>query len=350
MAEDVTLGDVARASGVSMAAASRALNGKDGVRPEVRDRVQLVADGLGYRPNRAAQNLAGGRASVVGLLLGSDEIRLDIYAASLLQSFVNVADSHDEGLMIIGDSASPNVAVRNLIRDGLIDGVIISAVALGEKWVEELLDANVPTVMVGAHPRRSDLCVVDVENSSSSETVVGHMLDTGCQRVATLTGHLSRVDASLRLDGYRAAHTKRDLTIDDSLIFEGDFSRAAGYERVDEILSANPDALFCANDEMALGVHKGLMERGVSVPGEISLAGFDRTSEIEFAGPLLTSIGQPFDQLATLAIETLSALVDNEQPPLEQLVTPEIFWGETTHPREPTPMEPNVPPDRLERK
>ncbi len=335
MAEDVTLGDVARASGVSMAAASRALNGKDGVRPEVRDRVQLIADGLGYRPNRAAQNLAGGRASVVGLLLGSDSIRADIYAASLLQSFVNVAHAHDEGLMIIGDSASPNVAVRNLIRDGLIDGMIISAVALGQKWVEELLDANVPTVMVGAHPRRSDVCVVDVENSKSSATVVGHMLDTGCRRVATLTGHLSRVDATLRLEGYRSAHIERGMTVDESLIFEGDFNRAAGYERVEEILDRSPDGIFCANDEMALGVYKGLSERGIEVPDEIALAGFDGTSEIEFAGPALTTIAQPFDQLATRAIETLTALVENRQPPLEQLVTPEIFWGETTRPKEP---------------
>lgn len=336
MANDVTLDDVARASGVSMAAASRALNGKEGVRPDVRDRVRLVAEALDYRPNRAAQNLAGGSASVIGLLLGSHDLRTDVYAASLLQALANAADSHDEGLMLLGDSLAPSVAVRNLISDGLVGGVIISAVALGEAWVEELLDAKVPTVLLGAHPRRSDVCVVDVENSDSSATVVGHMLDSGCQRVATITGHLSRVDASLRLQGYELAHTSRGLPVDPGCIFEADFSRASGYLLADKILATEPDAVFCANDEMALGVHKRLVELGVQVPADISLAGFDHTSEIEFDGPKLTSIAQPFDQLAVTAIETLNALVQKEQPPLEQLVAPKIFWGETTHPREMT--------------
>ncbi len=335
VADDVTLGDVARAAGVSMAAASRALNGREGVRPEVRERVQIIADGLGYRPNRAAQNLAGGRASVFGLVLGAKELRADVYAASLLQAFVNEADAHDEGLMLIGDTKSPSVAVRNLIRDGLVGGVIISAVAIGERWVEELLDARIPTVLVGAHPRRSDVCVVDVENRQSSRVVVEHMLDSGCDRIATITGRLNRVDASLRLEGWRDAHLAAGVAVDETLVFESDFSREAGYALTGAVMERQPNAVFCGNDEMALGLRSGLIERGLSVPEDISLAGFDGTSASSFDGPAITSVVQPFDELAKTAIETLSALTRSHQPPLVQLVEPEIFWGETTRPRKP---------------
>jgi len=193
----VTLSNVADAAGVSLAAASRALNGKEGVREDVRARIQLVADALGYRPNRAAKNLAGGPAAVLGFVLGADDLSTHRYGAKLLQAVTNAADAHDEGLMLINDAVAPSEKIQNVLRDGLVDGVIVSIVALGESWVEELLDAKVPAVLVGAHPRRSDVCVVDVANRGPVKTLVGHMLDSGCERVATLATSRSMKSWSL---------------------------------------------------------------------------------------------------------------------------------------------------------
>ncbi len=330
---NVTLTDVANAAGVSLAAASRALNGKEGVRDHVRKRVHLVAESLGYRPNRAAKNLAGGNASVMGFFLGIDNLWNNVYGAALLQAVANASVAHDEGLMLVADSREPSKAVLNMINDGSIDGVIISAVALDDSWVEELLDAKVPTVLVGAHPRRVDVPVVDVQNLTPSKEVVGHMLDTGCERVATVCGNMSRVDAVRRLHGYRHAHLERGIPIDNDLIFDGDFSREHGWNIADRVLAAKPDGVFCANDQMALGLYDALVDRGISIPDEISIAGFDGTSSVEFRGPALTTVAQPFDQLANRAIETLKALVAKEATEVEHLVEPEIVWGETTRPR-----------------
>ena len=342
MANDVTLSDVAEASGVSVAAASRALNGREGVRTEVRARVKLVAHAMGYRPNRAAKNLAGGRTSVIGVLLGTNELRTDIYGASLLRALSAATDAHDEGLMLLSDTGSPNEAVKNLLSDGLIDGVVISVVAVGQMWTEELLDANIPTVLLGAHPRRHDVPVIDVENAHSTSQVVGHMLDTGCERVAALVGKFDRVDMELRLEGYELAHQERGLTFDRGLRFQGDFSRRSGYELTDEVIAAKPDGVFCGNDEMALGLHTGLMERGVRVPEDICLAGFDGTAHLEVAGPNLTTVRQPFTQLAETAVQSLSALIERRNPPISQLVTPEIYWGDTTRPRTSTSQKVGV--------
>lgn len=329
MATDVTLDDVARKSGVSRATASRALNGRDGVKDEVRERVQLIAAALDYRPNRAAQNLAGGRASVIGLVLGSDELRLDIYAASLLQAVARAADSHDQGLMLLMDAAQPNVAVRNLLSDGLVDGVIVSAVAVGDRWVEQLLDARVPTVLVGAHPRRSDVHVVDTENVASSSAIVGRMLDAGCRRLATLTGPLDRVDASQRLEGFRLAHRERGLGVDESLIFIGDFSRSKGFDQAPAILEAGADGVFAANDEMALGVLRHVHEAGLKVPGDLMLGGFDGTSQFDPSSIELASVEQPFSALARTAVRGLVELIDGADVPLVQLVEPSQIEGAT---------------------
>lgn len=335
MANDVTLSDVAEASGVSVAAASRALNGREGVRTEVRARVKLVAHALGYRPNRAAKNLAGGRASVIGVLLGTNELGSNVYGASLLGSLSAAAHAHDEGLMLLSDTGSPNEAVKNLISDGLIDGVVISSVAIGQIWTEELLDANIPTVLVGAHPRRRDVPVIDVENAASTSKVVGHMLDSGCERIAALKGKYDRVDMDLRLEGYELAHQERGLSFDTSLQFQGDYSRLSGYELAGHIVAAKPDAVFCGNDEMAIGLYRGLAERGIRVPEDMCLAGFDGTANLEVAGPDLTTVCQPFEELAETAIQSLGALIEREEPPRQQFITPEIYWGTTTHARPP---------------
>lgn len=330
MAEDVTLDDVAHKSGVSRATASRALNGRSGVRDDVRERVVLVAKALGYRPNRAAKNLAGGRTSVIGLVLGDDELRADVYAASLVQSMAMAADRYDEGLMLLMDSKQPSEAVRNLLRDGLVDGVIVSAVAIGQRWIEQLIDANFPTVLVGAHPRRSDVRVVDVENLESSAAIVGHLLDTGCRRIGIICGPLDRADARLRLQGYHLAHERRGLHADPALEQQGDFNRSSGYELADAILDANPDGVFGANDEMALGFLRRMTERGLKTPTDVSLVGFDGTSVIESGVPHLTTVEQPFDELALTAVGSLVRLIKGEVVEQEQLVQPRIALRETT--------------------
>ena len=208
----VTLDDVARLGGVSRATASRALNHRHGVRPEVRERITRLAASLGYRPNRAARNLAIGRSSVIGLVIPSSDLRVDPYGASMTHAVGRAATAADQGLMLVLDSGEPGQTVRHILRDGLIDGVLVSAVAAGEAWVEELLTADLPTVLIGNHPTRHDVDVVDVENLESSAKLVEHLFEQGCTRVATVTGPLDRVDATLRLEGFRLAHERRGLT------------------------------------------------------------------------------------------------------------------------------------------
>ena len=336
MPTNVTLDNVAHAAGVSKATASRALNDKDGVSPEVRERVRSVADELGYRPNRAARNLAGGKASVLGLLLGVGYLRPNLWGSATLESFVYQADDLDEGLMVIGDARAPNVTVRNLIRDGLLDGIIISTVALRLGWIEELLDAQLPIVLLGVHPRRIDVHVVEVENRQSSRTMVEHMLDAGCERVAIVVGKMDRADANARFEGWCEAHTARGLSIDPSLIFTGDFSYESGYGCTEAILKSRPDGVFCSNDLMGLGLGKGLIEAGVSIPDDISLAGFDGLAHrygYELDGKSLTSVEQPFDLLARQAIRAARELAEGGQPELELFIAPELHWGRTTRPR-----------------
>ena len=133
----------------------------------------------------------------------------------MTHAIARAATELDQGLMLVLDTGEPGRTVQHILRDGLIDGVLVSAVAAGETWVEQLLSADLPAVLIGSHPTRTDVDVVDVENLESSARVVEHLIEQGCRRIATITGPLDRVDATQRLNGFRLAHERHGLAVDE---------------------------------------------------------------------------------------------------------------------------------------
>jgi LacI family transcriptional regulator len=317
VAAPVTLDDVARLSGVSRSTASRVINGQPGVRPDVRERVQRIADHVGFRPNRAAKQLASGRADVVGLVLPSDDLRVDPYGASLTHAVGRAAARADVGLMLHLVPDEPGRTVHHILRDGLLSGLVISSVAVGRRWVDDLLDSSMPAVLIGRHPGRDDLVTVDVENELSSARAVQHLFEQGCRRIGTITGPLERVDAQQRLAGYRRAHADSGSEVDESLIVTGTFQRGSGPAAAATLIDRGVDAIFAGNDEMAIGALWACTALDVSVPERLAIAGFDGTgSGLDTHGEVaLTSVVQPFDQLAATALELLADQSAGRLPP-----------------------------------
>lgn len=327
--DTITLDDVARLSGVSRSTASRVINDQPGVRPDVRERVQRIADHLGFRPNRAAKNLASGRASVIGLVIPSEELRVDPYGASITHAVGRAATRHDLGLMLHLAEEVPGRTVHHILRDGLIDGLVISSVALGRPWVDELLDSSLPTVLIGRHPRRTDLASVDVENVESSAAATTHLFDQGCERVGTITGPLGRVDARQRLDGYRLAHERAGRVVDESLVVEGDFRRGSAVEAARVLVGRGVDGIVAGNDEMAIGAMWACTALGVSIPGDVAVVGFDGTgSGLDTHGDVtLSSVVQPFDRLADTAVAMLNDIVEGRQVAGAVSIAPDLVVG-----------------------
>lgn len=311
MQEKLTLDDVARVSGVSRSAASRALNGRAGVRSDVRDRVLRVADELGFRPNRAARNLASGRSSVIGFVIPTADLKVDPYGAAIMHAVGRAAAAADLGMMLHLATEEPGATVHHILRDGMIDGLLISSVAIGS-WVDELFDAALPTVLIGTHPYRDDVLSVDTENVESSATAVAHLFEQGCERVGCVTGPLDRADAQARVRGYRLAHARAGRRVDEELVIPGDFTRRSGHVAASRSFDAGVDGLFCSNDEMAVGALLAAAHRGIDVPGDVGIVGFDGTAWDELIEPTLSSVVQPFDALAAAAVEMLSRIVENE--------------------------------------
>ena len=328
MAGQVTLDDVARLSGVSSATASRALNGRPGVRDESRERVRKVAESLGFRPNRAARHLASGRSSVIGLIIPTGD-RVDAYGAAITHAVGRAAAAADQGLMLHLAAREPARAVQHILRDGLVDGVLVSSIGIGTRWIDELLATDLPTVLIGSHPFRDDVDAVDVENLESSAAAVAHLFEQGCRRVGVIAGPQDRADARARLAGYRLAHERAGRPVDDSLIVGGDFSRDSG-RRCGDLLAGRVDGVFASNDDMARGALWAFSQRGLRVPEDIALVGFDGTAIDELVAPTLTSVCQPFDELAQMAVKELLNRIGGGRPNGAVLVAPELRVGGTS--------------------
>lgn len=326
MQEKVTLDDVARLSGVSRSAASRALNNRPGVRADVRERVNRIADHLGFRPNRAARNLASGLSSVIGFVIPSDNLRIDPYGAAMTDAVGRAAAALDLGLMLHLAVEEPGQTVHHILSDGLIDGLIISSVAVGS-WVDDLFDSALPTVLLGTHPVRDDVLSVDVENVESAAAAVTHLFDQGCERVGCIAGPLVRADARARRDGYRLAHDRAGRPFDESLVAKGDFSKLSGTTACEQLLSCDVDGIFASNDEMAVGAIWTATRSGVRIPDDVRVVGFDGTAFDEFIEPTVSSIAQPFDRLARTAIELLNAVVEGDTAVESVSITPELVKG-----------------------
>jgi LacI family transcriptional regulator len=325
----ITLDDVARLSGVSRSAASRAINNRPGVRPDVRERVNRIADHVGFRPNRAAKNLASGLSSVIGLVIPTVNLRVDPYGAAMTHAVGRAAAARDLGLMLHLAADEPGATVHHILSDGLIDGLLISSVAIGT-WVDELFDSAMPTVLIGTHPTRTDVVSVDVENLESSATAVSHLFEQGCERVGCITGPLDRADARDRLAGYRLAHERSGRTVDESLIEVGDFTRLSGTVAGTALFAARVDGLFACNDEMAVGAMWSGARRGVRVPDDVMIVGFDGTAVDECIEPTLSSMAQPFDRIAGTAVQMLTAVVHGQADVRSAAIVPELIKGGST--------------------
>ncbi|MBE7218320.1 MAG: LacI family DNA-binding transcriptional regulator, partial [Caulobacteraceae bacterium] len=281
-----TIRDVAREAGASVASVSRALNGLEGVKPELRARVQAAAAKLAYTPHAGARNLSRARSDAVGVVL--PDLHGEFFS-EFLRGLDREASAHGLHLLLSNIHAGPHGAIEALhTLRGRVDGLIVMAPGAAPEHLAAHLPPSMPAILIncadanGAHPQlRSD-------NVSAAAVMTNHLLAVGRRRVVHLAGPADNVEAQEREQGYRAAMARAGL---EPRVLPGDFSEEAGAAAANEIL-ADPescDALFAANDMMALGALSALVRAGVDVPGQVAIGGFDDIPVARMITPALTT-------------------------------------------------------------
>ncbi|MGH8174352.1 MAG: LacI family DNA-binding transcriptional regulator [Rhodanobacteraceae bacterium] len=307
----ITIKDVARVAGVSVASVSRALNGHDSVTEATRKRIEDVANELHYVPHAGARSLITRRTQTVGVLLPdlygeffSELIRGIDSAARAAGLHLLVSSSH-------GSAAEAALALRTL--QGRVDGLLVMAPHTDAGLIAASLPTALPTVLVNTRIADGQHASLRIDNRGGATAMVEHLVAAGHRRIAFISGPASNFDAEERLRGYRDA-LARLLPDAAENVLAGDFSEESGYRAgLLACAQANrPQAIFAANDMMALGCLFALTEHGLSVPGGIALAGFDDIPIARFVTPPLTTVRVRIDDLGRRAMERLVAAIVDE--------------------------------------
>ncbi len=303
--------DVAERAGVSIATASRALSGANGVSDSVAEHVRQVAQELGYIANVHARSLASGASSGVGLVV--HEIG-DPYFAEIASGVLEVAAGHGRMVQIVHTGRDPlnEVAqLRALIASRV--GVIIIA---GSGFVDTEVQAQMKVhlqafeasggrvAVIGRHQLLGVDAVLPA-NTAGGQAIAEHLLQLGHRRIAVAAGSRQLTTVADRLAGVEEAMQGSGLGLDDLLIVEAAFTLDGGHDAARQILDERPDvtAIMAFNDDMAVGVLSVLRERGIAVPGQISVTGFDDVTVSRYLSPSLTTVQLPMKEMGRLALE-----------------------------------------------
>jgi LacI family transcriptional regulator len=318
----VTIKDVAREAGVSVATVSRVWNEAAFVSAETRQRVAEVATRLGYSPHGAARSLITRTTHALGVLLPdlygeffSEIIRGIDHTAQAAGYHILVSSSHESKDEI-------DAALRSM--RGRVDGMIIMSPDLEARRTLHALQGSFPVVLLNGGAEAKEFDTITIENHEGAREMVRHLVARGHTRIAMIGGPERNYDAAERLRGYHTALTESGIEHEVSLVVPGDFSELSGHSAVSQLLELEPrpTAIFAANDSMAIGALSALREAGLRVPDDVAVAGFDDIPLARYMNPPLSTVHVDISQLGERAAALLLASLRKGNRPHQQLQLP----------------------------
>ena len=329
----VTIGDVADLAGVSIATVSRVVNGRYGVSTTTQTRVQAVIDDLGYESSLVARSLRSQRTNVIGVLVPD----IEPFSAELLKGAAKAVRGCDFEMVVYvaGRHDSEGWERRYISR---LSGTLTDGTILVTPTVIDVA-ATQPVVAVDPHVGGSTLPTVDSQNFEGARAMTAHLLALGHRRIAFLAGRPDLESARRREAGYRAALEAAGVGFDPDLVLVGGFTEATAAAPARELLTRTPrpTAIFAANDQSAIQTMRIAAELGISVPEQISVAGFDNTPDSALTSPPLTTVDQSIQALGQEAVRLVLELIEdpsrnNPNDPIHITLPTELVIRSTTAP------------------
>lgn len=318
-----TLKDVAALAGVSVKTVSNVVNGYAFVKPDNRRRVEDALAATGYRPNMGARNLRRGRTGFIALVVPELSIP---YFGELAGLVITAAQKQDWSVLIELTQGTRDRERSTLSSLGphMIDGAILSPQALEAEDFAQLAP-GIPLVMLGEHEIDISIDHVAIDNVLAARTAVDHLASLGRRRIAAIGQNTHRGTAALRLAGYRAALAEAGLPQPAEYVMPAlEYHRRDGAEAMAHLLDLPepPDAVFCFNDLLAIGALRTAAERGLRVPEDLAVVGFDNTEESAYSLPSLTTIAPEKAVIAHTAVDLIRRRAEGEDAAPHDIQTP----------------------------
>ncbi len=313
----VTIKDVARLAGVSPATVSIVLNGKGKVSEETQKKVEEAAQKLGYRPNIVARSLVRGKTNTILLCAFiKEQEKLSAFYGELINRLLTSISAEEYYLQIVvkgeffnGHPLDKREALLNIARNRLFEGLaILSHWPIHYSEVSDLVKENFPFVIVNQKVEGKGVSYVDIDHYGGAQKAVKYLIDKGHKRIAHLRGPREHRHAEERYRAYVDTLLDFNIPLKKEYVVEGNFRRISGREAMEKLLQLSPlpSAVFAANDKMAIGALQVAKERGISVPQDLTIIGFDGIEAVKYTDPPLPTVEQPLGELGKVAAEILT--------------------------------------------
>jgi len=328
--------DVAKRAGVSIATVSRVLNNAPHVRPEIRRKVLRAVKALNYQPNRTAQRLRARQSKVLGLIISDIQ---NPFFTSVVRGIEDVAYQNGYSLVLCNSDEDPEKEKLyvDVMRAEAVAGVIIASASETQPHIDTLLDTHIPVVALDRRIKDRRVDSVLVSNVQGAYQAVTHLIERGHRYIGFIGLPLNRTTGRERFEGYQRALRQHHLPVVRARMRISDAKQQGGYAAAQDLLAHQPrlTALFVANNLTTLGALQAIHERGLRIPDDISIVGFDDMPWATLLHPPLTAVAQPTYELGRQAAELLLARLKDPRKPVAhvQLPTTLIVRGSTGAPR-----------------
>ncbi len=316
MASRARIEDVAAAAGVSIKTVSRVMNREPNVRPETRDRVMQAAEALRYTPHVSARSLAGSRSFNIALVYNNPS---DNYIMGVISGVLDACACEQYHLMLSPAALEPEsllASVDELMARSRPDGLILTPpLTDAPELLDRLTGLEIPFARISPKQARDGVSVA-MDEPRAAEQMVEHLVALGHRRIAHIVGHPAHGASGWRLEGYRSGLARAGIRFDPALVVQGAFSFESGVIAAKQLLDLDPlpTAIFAANDDMAAGVLYVAHERGLRLPQDLSVCGFDDTPIARQLFPSLTTIHQPTREMGRIVTQALLTYLRDPRP------------------------------------
>ena len=313
--KDIKLKDVAKLANVSPSTVSRVINEKTIVSEKTRKKVLKAISELSYVPNALAQNLRSQRTNTIGVIVS--DIRVNYYA-EIIKGIQNRAYS-EKYRVIICDTENDKEKEEEylkLLLDRSVDGLILVTSKLSDTEIIDIAEKGYSVGVIGRNINHNEILDVSTNNMDVAKQAVEHLINQGNEGVAFLSGYSHSNDNYDRLEGYIKALKANGIPFKPELVEVGNFSEDGGYEAISKLFKKDVpfSAVFCANDEMALGVYRACREHNLNIPKDLSVVGVDNIRTSHYLQPPLSTIYQPNYDMGGILARKMIEKMQNKVP------------------------------------
>ncbi|MCK4259219.1 MAG: LacI family DNA-binding transcriptional regulator [Halanaerobiales bacterium] len=315
----VTIKDVAKLANVSPSTVSRVIAGNKRISLATHEKVKKAMDEIGYYPNANARSLVNNSTEMIGLVLSRSVVAAlsNPFFPEIIRGITSIAQKYGYSLLLSSskDHFEEEEEALRMLRERRVDGLLVLASRVNDSLIQKVQHGNHPIVLVGRVPNDDELYWVNNDNVESAKKAVTYLTELGHQKIGLLSGSMEYIMSQDRLEGYQLGLSQAGISYDSTLIEEVEFTVESGTQGMMKLLEKHPDltAVFATDDILAIGAIQMLKNKGLAVPKDISVIGFNDGPFASYIDPSLTTIRIPIYEMGVTAVGMLIKIIKGEE-------------------------------------